>query len=151
MRFLFDECVGKPVLEQIAKALALTLDDSVLAHILDYQKSGTFDQDWIPQLAEAGNWIVISADRGGRGRKQKGEKLQVVCKKYGITLVELSQKIHHMNSLEKMAIILSVWPSMKLLGDAPAGSRHLIKLSGKTRTPTLVQIDPPLGETKKRT
>lgn len=146
IRLLFDECVGKPVMEKIKAAVSISLDQPEFSHVLDFQKQGVHDEDWIPRIAEEGNWIVITGDRGRRGKANKGEKLPVVCKRHGVTHVVLSKAIHHKGSIEKMAAILSVWSDIQKLVDAPNGSMHVLRLRGKQPgTPVLVQVDPPVS------
>lgn len=145
LKFLFDECVGKPVMDLLRKSIiALSVDEPEFAHVLDFQKQGEFDDVWIPRIAQD-DWIVVTSDRGRRGKKN-GKKLPLVCKQHQVTHVALSGTIDQMNSLDKMAIILAVWDDMKKLAAAPKGSAHLIRLKGRKphpQTPILVQIDPP--------
>src|SRR5438105_1695297 len=130
-------------MDKIKAAVSISLDESEFSHVLDFQIQGVHDQDWIPRIAQEGNWIVITGDRGRRGKASKGEKLPVVCKAHGVTHVVLSKTIHHKTSLDKMAAILSVWSDIQKLADAPKGSQHVLRLRGKSPgTPILVQVDP---------
>jgi hypothetical protein len=141
LKFLFDECLGKPAIEHIAGVLSLSLDHSQLSHILDRQREGIVDSEWIPKIAKDESWIVITSDRGRGGAK--GGKLPLVCKQHGVTHVQLSSTIHHMTSRDKIAIILLLWPELLKLSDAPKGSRHVIRLKGAPpHVPVLVQVDP---------
>ena len=88
-RLMFDECVGKPAMEEIQRTISLSLDEAEFKHVLDFQRQGVLDEDWIPRIAREGDWVVITADRGRRGSAKKGEKLPVVCKQQGVTHVVL--------------------------------------------------------------
>lgn len=138
-------------MEEIRRAIGLSLDQVELKHVLDYQEQGTWDEQWIPAIADQG-WIIITGDRGGLGRKQKGAKLPIVCKRHGVTHVVLSATIHNKNSVQKLAAILTVWPELMKLVDAPRGSRHLLRIKGMAPGgPVVEQIDPlpelPLAQT----
>ena len=79
-KFLFDECLGKPMMEELRK---LVPEGCEFAHILDHFSSGTHDDEWIPAMKEQG-WVVISAD-SGKNRPSKGGKLPRLCKENEIT------------------------------------------------------------------
>jgi PIN like domain len=116
--------------------------DSDFTHILDFQKQGVLDEEWIPRIAKEGGWIVVTSDRGRRGPK-KGAKLPIVCKRHGVTHIALSATVVKKSSFEKLGIILQVWPEMKKLADAPKGSAHLLRMKGrKYLVPVIEQIDP---------
>jgi hypothetical protein len=128
IKLLFDECVGKPVMERLATWLAAAPEKTLLGHILDYQRQGTHDEVWVPQVATEG-WVVITADRGRRGKRSKGEKLPILCRSFGITHVMLSSSIHNRSGFEKCQAILAVWPEIVKLPAAPKGSGHLLRVT----------------------
>jgi len=128
LKLLFDECVGKAVLPKIAELLAISEKQPDLAHVLQFQEQGVHDKEWIPLIAEEG-WIVVTADRGKRGKKSKGEKLPLVCRQFGVTHVMLSSSIHHKSNFDKIRILLEVWPEIMDLVKAPRGSGYLLRLT----------------------
>lgn len=127
MKLLFDECVGKPHVDGIARLAQMDLSDErpEVRHILEFQQQGVWDEQWIPRVASEG-WILITADRGKKGPK-KGEKLPRLCVRHRITHVVLSTGMHRRKSFEKMLAILSVWYVLLKLRDAPPGSRYQLE------------------------
>ena len=65
-RFLFDECVGKPVMESIRQFLQ---SEAEFAHICDYLQQGVLDAGWVPRIAAEGGWVVITADGGKQSKR----------------------------------------------------------------------------------
>jgi hypothetical protein len=126
LKLLFDECLGKPVVEKLGELLTRLVEEPVeLRHLLDLQPPGTKDQIWVPKIA-GGDWIVISTDRG---KKNKGAKLPLVCQRFGVTHVLFSAAVHRRTSREKIEAILEVWPDLAKVADAPRGSRYLLMLT----------------------
>ncbi|MHB1421905.1 MAG: PIN-like domain-containing protein [Gemmataceae bacterium] len=120
LRLLFDECVGKPILDAVATYLAASEQKPDLSHVLDFQQQGIFDETWIPRIAAEG-WIVITADRGKRGGRSKGEKLPFVCQQFGVTHILLSARVHEKTTFEKVRLLLQVWSEVADLVNAPRG------------------------------
>jgi hypothetical protein len=138
-------------MNQIARVVALLHDGKCqFKHINEFQKQGIDDDRWVPEIAKEGCWIIISGDRSKQNKSKKskhyrGEKMRVVCKQYNVTLVEMSQKIHHLPTMKKIALLLLVWSDLMKVAEAPPGSRHLIRFAGNTEgRPIVVQIEPPL-------
>jgi hypothetical protein len=75
-KFLFDECIGRPLVERLRTFLQVG-DDEIVS-ILDRQKEGVLDEDWVPEIAADGCWVVVSADRGRLA--SKGAKLPRLCR-----------------------------------------------------------------------
>jgi len=86
---MFDECIGKPVMEQLRQAV-----DPVarFIHVCDEFKSGALDNDWIPQIASRGGHVVITSDGGQHSKRT--EKLPLICAEYGVTHVVMSGTLH---------------------------------------------------------
>lgn len=120
--FLFDECIGKPVMLQLRQ---LVSTDSQFVHICDYYRQGIKDTDWIPRIAAEGRWVVITSD-GGKGSK-KGEKLPDLCRAHSLTHVVLSSSLHQKSSREKIAVIAPLWPGIEALAFEPAGGRWQLR------------------------
>ena len=117
-RFLFDECLGKPSVAQLQASLRSTPN---CAHLCDFFASGTLDNDWIPQIATEGGWIVITSDAGRK--TNKGGKLPRLCKEFGITHVILTAALHRKPAAEKVAALVLAWDRIEALAAEPAGSR----------------------------
>lgn len=152
VKILFDECISDLAVKEIARVVEISYDGCEFKHIKEYQKQGIPDEQWVPEIAEEKCWIVVSGDRSkqsktSKSKYYKGEKLRTVCKQHNVTLVELSQKIHHLPTTQKVGVILSVWPDIMKVSKALLGSRHLIRFKGtKPGGPIIIQVDPPLLE-----
>jgi len=128
IRILFDECVGKPVLDAIRPVLRLRTETFEMEHVLNFQEQGVADEDWLPKYAGEG-WIIITADRG-MGGLSKGEKLTIVCRKLAMTHITLSSKVHHKNNFDKTVAILSVWNDIiNRVIHAEGGTRFSLRLT----------------------
>ncbi|MFH1108521.1 MAG: hypothetical protein V1790_04885 [Planctomycetota bacterium] len=133
IRLLFDECIGKPIMEQLAQAVQYSHEDIEFKHLLDFQSQGIPDSDWIPQKANEG-WILISTDRGkktGAGGAGHGKALPMLCRRFGMTHVLLSAKVHAKKQFDKMRAILDVWDDLVRVIDAEPGSQFLIRMGPK--------------------
>ena len=127
-KFIFDECIGKPIVDEIARLqnMAEAEDQATVKHILDMQPHGIWDEIWAPKIVPEG-WIIISGDRGKKGRK-KGEKLPIICLQYSISHVLLGPSAHNQRNFSKLLTILSVWFDLvKVVPGAPKGSRFAIE------------------------
>jgi hypothetical protein len=125
IKLLFDECLGKPLLEDIKQLLSWDEPKPVINHILDYFKSGICDSEWIPQVADGG-WIIITSDRGKNSNRNK---LPGICLHYKITHILLSVSVLKLKQNQKANAIISVWEDIKKSNEAPKGSRFLLQLT----------------------
>lgn len=132
LRLMFDECVGKPVVDALPGLLQFSDHEFELSHVLEKQQQGVWDETWIPQLATEG-WIVITGDRGRRGGKKKGEKFPIVCQQNGITHVMLGPSLHSQSNFTKAQAIVQVWNHIAQLPDAPPGSAYLLSMNDSGR------------------
>lgn len=89
-RFLFDECVPKPSMIELAKMLLPARPE--FAHICDKLTSGILDNDRVPQISKEGGWIIITGDRGKR--QSLGGKLPDLCREHKVTHVIFSSGLH---------------------------------------------------------
>jgi hypothetical protein len=130
-RFLFDECISLPSFEKLCKHVRALPDPAELTHLVEWEWSGTRDEEWIPKIAADG-WVVVSADKGRKSELAKGRKLTAVCVALGVTHVLVSQAIHRKKSDEKAAIFVNAWPIIAKAAEAPAGTRFSLRYDGKT-------------------
>ena len=122
-KFLFDECLGKPLMELLHQ---LVSSECEFLHICDFFASGTPDAVWIPEIAKAGGYIVITAD-AGKNPKKKERKLPDLCAEYKVTHVIMSAKLHEQKGQEKVAALASVWDEIDALEKEPPGSRFRLR------------------------
>ncbi len=132
MKLLFDENFGRPLVDALKGLVAFARFRPEIQHILELQRAGAKDSEWIPKLAADG-WIVLTGDRG----KSAGPKLPQLCRAYGITHVLLSGSLQNSPQFDKARAVLGVWPELIDLGEAPAGTRYSLRYS-HARVPTLV-------------
>jgi hypothetical protein len=93
-------------------------------HLTKYFVPGAKDPVWIPQV-QNGNWIILSQDRGKRGK----DKLPNICVLYKITHIILSKSVAHMKQHQKANAIISVWEQIKKCNGAPKGTRFRLRLN----------------------
>lgn len=125
-RFLFDECLGHPLVSQVRDAVGT---DAEMVHIVEYYKSGAKDANWIPALAAEGGWVVITTD-GGK-QSPRGHKLPELCVAHRITHVTLSPTLHNNGSTAKLAAIISFWSQIESLCEEPPGTRANLKYASR--------------------
>lgn len=129
---MFDECVGKPILMELAGFQQFSAYQFELEHILDKRKQGVKDEDWIPEL-DPNEWIVITGDRGKGGLK-KGKKLPRVCQECGITYIALGASAHDLKTDKKLVAIESVWDEIGRIAGEPPGQAYLLTIvNGRAR------------------
>ena len=107
-KLLFDECVGWPAIEKLASLLDLTGDDVELEHAVRLGFGGMKDEDWIPQIANDG-WSIVTGDRGRGKRRNRGDKLPIVCQRHGVTFAAFSRSINRLRVFDKIRAVMAVW------------------------------------------
>lgn len=129
IRLLFDECLGAPIMESLAPLLAQGSDRFRLMHVLEFQKQGVPDSEWVPRIAAEG-WIVITTDRGKRNKREAHEeKLPYLCRLYRVTHILLSATLHHRRGIEKAIAIASVWSGLIAAASATRGTRFSLQIT----------------------
>jgi len=125
-KILFDECIGKPHSEHLAKFVAISDDaNAEVRHVLDFQPQGVLDEEWIPRIKDEG-WTIITQDRS-RQRGGKGAPLCRVCLASKVTHVILSRRVGERRSFDKMMTVLNLWYEIIAATSAPAGTRYVIE------------------------
>jgi hypothetical protein len=132
LKLLFDECIGEPVMKHLASLVATGPVQAEFLHVRRLLLEGIPDSEWVPKIA-ANGWIVISADRGKRNRRERrDEKLPYLCRLHSITDVLLSASVHQYSNFDKGRAILAVWDEIAALPAQPAGSRWSLRKAGTT-------------------
>lgn len=127
IKLLFDENIGKPLVDAMLPLLSKYRDPPVVEHLLDLLgRHGEKDKVWIPKLAEE-SWLVISADRGKKG----GSKLPLLCAHHKVSHVLIKGKLHNVRQFEKARAIIVVWPSLVDACTKPKGTRFLLTWGAK--------------------
>jgi hypothetical protein len=101
--------------------------DAELAHLFSKFSPGALDTVWIPQLAEEGDWIIVSCDKGKNSKKS--ESLPLICQATGVTHIILSTALGHRTSFYRVHAINSCWPQILATADAPKGSGFTLSIS----------------------
>jgi hypothetical protein len=66
VNFYFDSCFPRPIADFL-KRLAQHADESeAYEHLHDGQPQDAADQDWIPEIARRKDWVIVTADVGGK-------------------------------------------------------------------------------------
>jgi hypothetical protein len=135
VKLLLDECLGPPLVEDLAKLLSWDYPAPVIHHLFKYFKPGSADDVWIPQIANEG-WIILTGDRGKKSGKVK---LPAICVTYKITHILMGSSVLHLKQIERVNAIIAVWSEIKKCGEAPEGSRFTLRL-GEKRRPIIKQF-----------
>ena len=122
-KFLFDECLGKPITEALRKLIGFHRHQVGVIHIFDRFPPGTHDEQWVPAIAKE-NWIVVSVDRG----KRPGPKLPRLCAQLGVRNILLAPTAAKLPQFEKARAFLRVWRDAVNLAQSPAGTRATLRL-----------------------
>jgi len=129
VKLLFDECLGKPLVDDIKKLLSWDTPSPKIEHLLDYFAEGTCDSIWVPKVAHEG-WMIVSGDRGRKSRI----KLPAICSAYQITHILMGPSILHLKQHEKANIIVGVWDQIKECSAAPKGTAFILRMVGHRPT-----------------
>jgi hypothetical protein len=131
VRFFFDECLSKPIVEcDLARSLKLYGSDAQVVHLLTKFSQGCKDPEWIPALAHETGWVVITCDQGKNSKKS--EKLPEICRAFGVTHVTISRGLHKRNMYYKSLAIMSLWGKLLALEDEPRGGGYRIAMTGES-------------------
>ncbi|NQT37489.1 MAG: hypothetical protein HQ581_08375 [Planctomycetes bacterium] len=153
-KYLFDECaLSACAVATLAQLLEFASPDSsaTVQHKLKFHDhgEGIWDEVWIPEAAKEG-WIVISADRGKKGGRKKGEKLPRVCRDFQVTHVLMSGGMMKRKQFDKILSILSVWYPLLDTAKEPGGTQFMMEpaaLLGRAilrrKEPTIDPGEPP--------
>src|SRR5262249_955669 len=140
-----DECLGQPMMAVLKDAIP---DDVVFEHISQRFLEGDPDQEWIPQLASEGDWVIITSDRGRRGKI--GVKLPVLCAKYGVSYAAFAASLHNQPAAQKLGALLSVWADVMKVHDAKPGSAFTIRFVPTKSGALVVALRPKHVNVKKK-
>lgn len=134
-KFLFDECLGKPLTEAMRKLVGFHRHQVGVMHVFDRFPPGTHDEVWVPAIAQE-NWIIVSVDRG----RSPGPKLPRICSDFGVRHILLAPSAACLPQFEKARAFLRVWRDALNLAHAPAGTRAVLKIAHGSPT-----LDPKPG------
>ena len=127
IRFLFDECISRPVVEaQVAQSLALYGAQATVAHFLSKYPCGVKDPAWIPEIAQEGGWVIVSMDRGKHSKKS--ERLPVICRAFRVTHVMLSSGLEKRSMYYRATAIEACWSDLIAAADAPPGAGYVLSM-----------------------
>jgi hypothetical protein len=127
IRFLFDECISRPVVEQqIAPSLELYGADATVTHFLAKYSSGAKDQDWILSLAKEGGWVIVTMDRGRHSRRS--ESLPLICRHFRVTHVMLSAGLEKRSMFYRATAIEACWQELIAAASCPPGTGFVLSM-----------------------
>lgn len=127
LKLFFDNCIGPPISKAIGELLKFHSESTSVKHIRDYFIDSISDDNWIPQIA-AEKWVVITADKA---KRYGGPKLPSICKKYKVTHILISGKLHNAPQFEKARAIIYLFPQIIEAFKQPAGTRFSMRYTGE--------------------
>lgn len=122
-KFLFDECLGRPLTEAVRKLTGFHRHQVGVMHVFDRFPPGTHDEVWVPAIT-AEDWIVVSVDRG----RSPGPKLPAICAQLGVRHILLAPSAAALPQFEKARAFLRVWRDAINLAHAAPGTRAVLKV-----------------------
>ena len=123
-KFLFDECLGRPVTEAMRKLVGFHRHQIGIMHVLDRFPPGTHDDIWVPAVSNE-DWIVVSVDRG----RSPGPKLPRLCATLGVRHILYAPTAAALPQFEKARAFFRVWRDVLNLAHAPSGTRAVLKVT----------------------
>lgn len=130
MKIVVDENLSPALARALA---ALFAGEHEIIHIRDRYGPGVTDLEWIPELSQEGQWVVISGDR--RIRKNKAEANAFRASK--LTGFFLSAGLYKAPLVKQAERILALWNGIEAFADrARPGSMFELPMKS-TRIGTL--------------
>jgi hypothetical protein len=109
MRLYFDECCSRRFKADLKAFFAADYPDLEVSHVLDFYNQGTNDSTRLEPLQRDKDIIVVTADLGRQGAK---EKLPLVCKHLGITHIALTPGLLKAGYSRQKTAIVAVWTQL---------------------------------------
>lgn len=101
---------------------------------------GLSDDVWVSRLQQADpHWLVLTADLA-RGGRAGDPRLPAILPAAAVTAVFLTPSVHGLRAAEKMAVVESLLPRLRVAYAGPRGQRYKIQLS-TTGEPVFRQWD----------
>lgn len=126
-----DACLPVAAFRLLGSTLAMQADPPETRYLPDYLGSGAVsDEEWVPQLAKEGGWIVLTADRGRRA-----PRLNILLPWYRVSGFFLVGASVDASNFEKLRMFLSVWPDILHAAKTKPGERFKVLL--RNGRPTL--------------
>jgi len=126
LRFFIDNCISINLAEGV-RVLA-RVQGYEIVHLSEKFPADAEDLDWIPALAEEGDWVIVSADP--RISRSKAER--AAWRESNLTAFFFSEGFSNKQYWKQAEILVHWWPLMVLKSrQAPSGSGFLMPLAGK--------------------
>jgi hypothetical protein len=129
LKLYFDVCCSKRLPPELLEFYGPHYPGLETRHLLQDYRNNSPDSEWLSPL-KAGDWIVISCDRGCDGSK---EQLPRICLAWQITHVLFTATLLHKGPAAQKNALAAVWEELFLLDTHPRGSRFSLGENGRTR------------------
>jgi len=127
IKLFFDNCIGTSISRSIGNVIDFHRLKPKVKHIQDFFDASITDDKWIPAIADE-NWIVITSDKA---KRRGGAKLPSICKRYDVTHILISGKLHNAPQFEKARAIISLFPQIVSAAEEPSGTRYSMRYTGE--------------------
>jgi hypothetical protein len=125
MRFFLDNCIS-PKYARALRVLA-EMQQYEIVHLQDRFPPDIRDEDWIRQLGEEGDWVIVSGDP----RISRSKPVRNVWRESGITAFFFADGWAQHRFWRQAADMVHWWPTIVLeAGRALRGSGFLIPVKG---------------------
>ena len=105
MRVFFDNCVSPKIVQALTDLLVEQDEKPELVHLRDRFRPDTPDAEWLHELGEDGDWIIVSADpRISRGRPERD-----AWRESGLTAFFLGDPWSNRQLMDQAAALVKAW------------------------------------------
>lgn len=126
MKFFFDENISF----RLASAVQSLEEDHEVVHVFDKFRRGVLDQEWIPSLADEGDWIVISGDFN----ITRNREIRQIWHDSNMIGYFLVKSWMHLDKYTFVGNFMKTWPKViQSAENARAGDSFTIQQNGKIK------------------
>jgi len=118
-KLFIDTCVAKPLSNRILNHYKSVYPSIQITHLTDFYRQSRSDSVWLPNLADEGGWIAVSADLG---RDKKKPSLPQLCRDYGVTSVLMTDTLHKKGVNMHQEVLHEILRNIEPIYKAPAGT-----------------------------
>jgi hypothetical protein len=119
LKLFFDECCSKRLARKVVEIYSECYPNLQTKHLTDICiGGGAEDPDWLSTLDK--DWIVLTADRGKKSKKQK---LPAICGRLGITHISMTSHLIDAGYKAQKQALLCVWPEIMKTPLLPKGTK----------------------------
>ena len=118
-KLFIDTCVAKPLSNRILNYYTAVYPSIQITHLTDFYRQSRCDSKWLPNLANEGGWIAVSADHG---RDKTKPSLPQLCRDYKVSCVLMTDTLHKKGQMMHQEVLHEILRNIKPIYAAPPGT-----------------------------